>query len=120
MTLTFQASVVFVQDIVAPRRFYEELLGQEVEMDRGASTTFKGGLALWQVEHAFQTIYERTPDSTEQPGRQEHELHFETTDAKATSSGFWRLASSLYIPSAKCPGASASSASAIPTGVSSL
>jgi len=85
MTLTFQASVIFVQDIVASRRFYEELLGQEVEMDHGASISFKGGLALWQVEHAFQTIYERTPESTEQPGRQEHELHFETTDAQATS-----------------------------------
>ena len=85
MTLTFQASMIFVQEIVVSRRFYEELLGQEVEMDHGASITFKGGLALWQVDHAFQTIYERRPDSTEQRGQQEYELHFETTDAQATS-----------------------------------
>jgi catechol 2,3-dioxygenase-like lactoylglutathione lyase family enzyme len=85
MTLTFQASVIFVQDIAASRRFYEELLGQEVEMDHGASVTFTGGLALWQVDHAFEMIYERTPDSTEQAGRRDHELHFETTDAQATS-----------------------------------
>jgi catechol 2,3-dioxygenase-like lactoylglutathione lyase family enzyme len=85
MTLTFRASVIFVQDIAASRRFYEELLGLKVEMDHGASITFKGGLALWQVDHAFQTIYERRPGSTEGRGRQEHELHFETTDAQAAS-----------------------------------
>ena len=85
MTLTYQSCVLFVQDIVASRRFYEELLGQQVEIDHGLSITFKGGFALWQVDHAFQTIYERLPDNAEPLGQHGYELHFETTDAKAES-----------------------------------
>ena len=85
MSLTFQSSVIFVHDIAASRRFYKELLGQSVEMDVGPSVSFEGGLALWQVDHAFQTIYEREPDTAERLGGQNNELHFETADAKATS-----------------------------------
>jgi catechol 2,3-dioxygenase-like lactoylglutathione lyase family enzyme len=77
--------VVFVQDIAASRRFYEELLGQEIEMDVGPSVEFRDGFALWQVDHAFQTIYECAPDTAERLGRPNHELHFETPDAKAAS-----------------------------------
>jgi catechol 2,3-dioxygenase-like lactoylglutathione lyase family enzyme len=87
MTITFQSSVIFVQDIAASRRFYEDLLGQEVEMDFGPSVEFRDGFALWQVDHAFQTIYECAPDTTERLGRQNYELHFETADAKAASVG---------------------------------
>jgi catechol 2,3-dioxygenase-like lactoylglutathione lyase family enzyme len=85
MNIAFQLSVIFVQDIAASRRFYEELLSQEVEMDVGPSVEFRGGLALWQVDHAYQTIYERVPDTAERLGGQNHELHFETADAKAAS-----------------------------------
>ena len=107
MTITYQSSVVFVQDIAASRRFYEELLGQEVEMDHGPSLTFKSGFALWQVDHAFQIIHERLPDDVARLGGQYHELHFETADAKVTS---------LCTLCAKCPGASVSFASAILMG----
>jgi catechol 2,3-dioxygenase-like lactoylglutathione lyase family enzyme len=85
MTITFQSSVIFVQDIAASRRFYEELLGQEIEMDVGPSVEFKGGFSLWQIDHAFQIIYQHVPDIAERQGRQNHELHFETADARTAS-----------------------------------
>jgi catechol 2,3-dioxygenase-like lactoylglutathione lyase family enzyme len=85
MTITFRSSVIFVRDIAASRRFYEELLGQEIEMDVGPSLEFKGGFALWQIDHAFQMIYERAPETAERLGWHNHELHFETADAKAAS-----------------------------------
>jgi catechol 2,3-dioxygenase-like lactoylglutathione lyase family enzyme len=85
MTTTFQSTVVFVQDMAASRRFYEELLGQEVEMDFGPSVTLRCGLALWQVDHAFQVIYGRTPDDPQRLKGQSYELHFETADARAVS-----------------------------------
>jgi catechol 2,3-dioxygenase-like lactoylglutathione lyase family enzyme len=85
MTITFQSSAVFVQDIAASRRFYEELLGQDTEVDHGLSVTFQGGLALWQIDHAFQVIYESTPDNPRPPQGHNYELHFETADAKAAA-----------------------------------
>lgn len=84
MTLTYQSSVIFVLDIAASRRFYKELLGQKVEMDLGPSVDL-AGFALWQVDHAFQTIYERLPDKAERRVRPTYELHFETADAKTAS-----------------------------------
>jgi len=85
MTITFRSSVIFVRDIAASGRFYEELLGQEVEAIEGPSMTFKGGLALWQVDHAFQVVYGRSLDNAGQLGGQNCELHFETADAKGVS-----------------------------------
>jgi catechol 2,3-dioxygenase-like lactoylglutathione lyase family enzyme len=80
--------VVFCRDIAASRRFYEDLLGQEVEMDFGPNVGFKGGLALWQVEHAFQMIHERASESTDPLGRQNLELYFETAELEAASARF--------------------------------
>jgi catechol 2,3-dioxygenase-like lactoylglutathione lyase family enzyme len=85
MTITFQSAVIFVQDIAASRRFYGELLDQKVALDFGPSVELEGGLALWQIDHAFQTVYDRAPHSTERPGGQNVELHFETTDVEAIS-----------------------------------
>jgi catechol 2,3-dioxygenase-like lactoylglutathione lyase family enzyme len=68
MGITYQSSVMFVQDIAASRRFYEDLLGQEVDMDFGPNVGFKGGFALWQVDHAFQMIYEHAPERIERTG----------------------------------------------------
>ena len=85
MTITFQSSVLFVRDIAASRRFYEELLGQAVETDHGPSAIFESGFGLWQIDHAFQVIYEHKPHDPKPLGGHDHELHFETADAKAAS-----------------------------------
>jgi catechol 2,3-dioxygenase-like lactoylglutathione lyase family enzyme len=85
MNVTYQSSVIFVQDIATSRHFYEELLGQEVEMDFGPNVGFRGGFALWQVDHAFQMIYEHAPGSVERQGRRNFELYFETGDLEAAS-----------------------------------
>jgi catechol 2,3-dioxygenase-like lactoylglutathione lyase family enzyme len=43
MNITYQGSVIFVQDIAASRHFYEDLLGQQVDIDFGPSIGFKLG-----------------------------------------------------------------------------
>jgi catechol 2,3-dioxygenase-like lactoylglutathione lyase family enzyme len=86
MNIEFQSCVIFVQDIAASRRFYEVLLGQEADMDFGLNVGFKGGLALWQVDHACQMILGHAPDSVERLGRQNYELYFETEDLEGASS----------------------------------
>ena len=79
MLIQFQTSVLFVQKIEASRHFYEKLLGQEVEMDFGPNVAFKGGFAIWQIDHASQMIFER-PANEDQLGRKNLELYFESPD----------------------------------------
>jgi catechol 2,3-dioxygenase-like lactoylglutathione lyase family enzyme len=85
MTIAYQSAVIFVEDIAASRRFYEELLGQKVEMDFGPNVGFEGGFALWQVDHAFEMVYARSPDTTEPLGRRNFELYFEAADLETVS-----------------------------------
>jgi catechol 2,3-dioxygenase-like lactoylglutathione lyase family enzyme len=83
MTIMFQSAVILVQDINVSRRFYEGLLEQKVVLDFGPSVELEGGLALWQIDHAFQTIYACAPHNAERPGGQNVELHFEAADVEA-------------------------------------
>ncbi len=80
MTIQYQSAVIFVKEIDASRHFYETLLDQEVEMDFGPNVSFKGGFAIWQVDHAAQMIYEGPLNGNGQLGRKNLELYFETPD----------------------------------------
>ena len=51
------AFVIFVKDMAISRRFYEQLLGQEVAMDHGLNVGYKSGLALWQQDYALSVIH---------------------------------------------------------------
>lgn len=78
MEIKLVSSVIFVKDIKASRRFYEEVLGQSVLMDHGPNVGFNGGFALWQRDHASQIIFGQViadPSAVSQP---EAELYFET------------------------------------------
>ena len=75
MSIQFLSSVLFVQDVEASRNFYEKLLGQEVEMDFGPNVGFKGGFAIWQIDHASQMIFERPMNGADQLGRKNFELY---------------------------------------------
>ena len=83
MPIQFQSSVIFVRDIQLSRQFYEELLGQEVEMDFGANVGYKGGFAIWQVDSAFEMIYQRPAERTDRLGRDNFEIYFETEELDA-------------------------------------
>jgi catechol 2,3-dioxygenase-like lactoylglutathione lyase family enzyme len=83
MSVRFQSAVIFVRDMAASRRFYEELLGQTVSADFGPNVGFEGGFALWQVAHACEIVYGRAPESDSALGRDNLELYFETGDLDA-------------------------------------
>lgn len=80
MSLQYQASVIFVNDVQASRAFYEGLLGQKVMMDHGQNVGFEGGFAVWEVNHAFEMVYQRAPESDTPLGRENLELYFESTE----------------------------------------
>lgn len=80
MVIQFQSSVVFVKDMARSRQFYENLLHQKVAMDHGPNVGFEGGFALWQVDHACQTIFGSSVDAGGQLGCRNIELYFETDE----------------------------------------
>jgi catechol 2,3-dioxygenase-like lactoylglutathione lyase family enzyme len=83
MDVKFESAVIFVRDVEASRGFYEGLLGQEVVMDHGPNVAFKGGFAIWEVEHASQIVFGQPPEGTDRLGRDNLELYFETDDLDA-------------------------------------
>ena len=85
MNINFKSSVIFVRDIDSSRHFYQDLLGQEVEMDFGLNVGFKNGLALWQVNHASQMIFKHSAGNEKTLDHQNFELYFETPDLETVS-----------------------------------
>jgi catechol 2,3-dioxygenase-like lactoylglutathione lyase family enzyme len=90
MTTQYKSSVLFVQDIKQSRDFYENLIGLEVEMDFGPNVGYVGGLAIWQVDHAHQTIFGQARYGSSQMGQSNCELYFEADELDA----IWKTLSS--------------------------
>lgn len=78
MTIKFESSVIFVKDIDVARRFYEDLLEQKVAMDFGPNVGFESGFALWQVDHAYEMMFNPFESDPTPLGRKNIELYFET------------------------------------------
>nr|WP_319374569.1 VOC family protein [uncultured Methanobacterium sp.] len=51
MKIKYICPLITVQDIDKSRKFYENVLKQEVEMDHGANVAFKDGFAIHNAEH---------------------------------------------------------------------
>jgi catechol 2,3-dioxygenase-like lactoylglutathione lyase family enzyme len=77
MTMRYRAVVILVRDLSRSRAFYEGVLEQVVEEDYGQNVVFRGGLSIWEREHAWQMMHGAPPDA--EPGACEWgELYFET------------------------------------------
>jgi catechol 2,3-dioxygenase-like lactoylglutathione lyase family enzyme len=71
-----------VRDVVASRRFYEDLLGQMVLMDHGLNVAF-AGFAIWQADHAARTIFGAAPTDSTRLGRDNLEVYFESAEIES-------------------------------------
>lgn len=80
MQLNFIGSVLFVDDINVSKNFYQNVLGQEIEMDHGPCVAFKKGLSIWERTHVEQIINNGQPLPEGRFGRQNLEIYFETFD----------------------------------------
>jgi catechol 2,3-dioxygenase-like lactoylglutathione lyase family enzyme len=49
MKLRFHSIVLFVKDIERSKKFYTEVLGQEIEYDFGNNVALKNGITLWRM-----------------------------------------------------------------------
>lgn len=83
MTIKYASAVIIVKDIARSRHFYEQVLGQKVELDHGPCISFSGGFSIWQKDHAFNIIYGDQSNSVT-IGENEVELYFVTENAVET------------------------------------
>jgi len=76
------SSVLFVRDIEVSKKFYTEVLNQEIIMDFGRNVSFESGFAIWEIwdEH----IIPRTLKEKVNSGGNSFELYFETPDIVET------------------------------------
>lgn len=74
--LKLHSFVILVKDIGVSKRFYQEILSQEVEMDFGKNVGFKSGLALWDKEYAQNIIFGSKVSSIDD--NRNLEVYFET------------------------------------------
>lgn len=77
--------VLLVRDMAAAKKFYMEMLGQEIALDVGRNVGFTSGLALWEREYAQQTVYGRTHADRD---CREVEVYFETADLEGMQAAF--------------------------------
>lgn len=79
--MKFSSTVLVTRDMAAARRFYEELLDQEIAMDLGENLSFKSGFALQACTLWAQLIGKAESDI--QTGRDDCELYFEEPEFDA-------------------------------------
>ncbi|RPJ51501.1 MAG: hypothetical protein EHM21_02575 [Chloroflexi bacterium] len=80
MELKFLGSILFVENINRSRQFYEEVLGQIVDLDFGANVGYKSGISLWQRDHAWPIIFGGKVLNQPTACQPEVELGFEIAD----------------------------------------
>jgi hypothetical protein len=75
--LTYHSVVVFVADIIKQKRFYTEVLRQEIDLDLGSCIIFKCGISLWNppMDHIISTKSDKASRVLE---NKHMELCFET------------------------------------------
>jgi catechol 2,3-dioxygenase-like lactoylglutathione lyase family enzyme len=79
--MKYLGPLIVVEEIAPARKFYEELLGQRVQMDFGVNVSFEGNLAIHQRAHYQSLLGDQFPIA-----RKTHnfELYFETEDLVET------------------------------------
>ncbi len=82
MELKYICPLITVQNIEKSRKFYEEVLNQEVEIDHGTNVSFKGGFAIHDVQH-YQGLLEESVSINTDFEKNFMELYFETEDLES-------------------------------------
>lgn len=103
MDIEFEGSVIFVKDVEASRRFYEDLLGQKVKEDFGRYVGYEGGFGIWEADFAHQLIYDGPMEESGSLGRRNLELYFETEVIEEAWSRFSEAAVELVHPMVEQP-----------------
>lgn len=77
--MRYRGTLICVADMARARRFYEEIMGQEVQFDFGVNVGYRSGLSLHDRSHFTGLIDGRTIRG----GGNDGELYFEDDDLPA-------------------------------------
>jgi catechol 2,3-dioxygenase-like lactoylglutathione lyase family enzyme len=78
MKLHFHSIVLFVKDIERSKKFYTEILGQELEYDFGNNVALKSGITLWKMKPDH--VISRSGKHNNTNATKAFEVYFETDD----------------------------------------
>ncbi|MGL1935024.1 MAG: hypothetical protein OCD01_08390 [Fibrobacterales bacterium] len=81
--ITFSMPVIFVKDIEASKKFYQDIFSLEIEHDFGENIIFKDALSLWQIKRAEKIIYGSIESDRFDEKVKPIELYFESNDIGA-------------------------------------
>ncbi|WP_317136614.1 VOC family protein [Methanochimaera problematica] len=85
---SFHSTVLFVKDVGVSKKFYTEVMGEEIELDLGLNVGFKSRLAIWDGSYGRKVIFGDS-DVDSKTGdfgsKRMLELYYETEDMDHTS-----------------------------------
>jgi catechol 2,3-dioxygenase-like lactoylglutathione lyase family enzyme len=79
----YNSVVLFVGDVERSKKFYTEVMGEEIELDLGKNVGFKGGLAIWEGEFARTVVFGDSSGGGYSSKRM-LEIYYETDDMAKT------------------------------------
>jgi len=77
MEIKFSSTVIMTDDFDKMKKFYHEILKQEIEVDFGNCIGFKNGLSIWKLNKDF-TISQKLGRTYDKLGNKNLEICFET------------------------------------------
>jgi len=81
MKLRFHSLVIFVKDLEKSKKFYTEVLGQEIEYDFGNNVGLKNGISFWKImpDH----VISHSGKHSRIKATKAFEIYFETEDLES-------------------------------------
>jgi catechol 2,3-dioxygenase-like lactoylglutathione lyase family enzyme len=74
----FHSIVLFVRDIRKSKKFYNDILGQEIEYDFGNNVALKSGITLWKMKPEH--IIHKSGKHSKTNATKAFEIYFESDD----------------------------------------
>lgn len=82
---SFHSTVLFVADVEASKKFYTEVMGEEIELDLGPNVGFKSALAIWDGKYGRNVIFgDEDSGDADFATKRMAELYYETQDMEKT------------------------------------
>lgn len=80
---SYHSTVLFVEDVERSKKFYTELMGEEIDLDLGKNVGFRSGLGIWEGEFGRTVIFGESSGGGYSSKRM-LEIYYETEDMAET------------------------------------
>ena len=82
--IKFSMPVIFVKDISASRKFYQEIFSLEIENDFGENVAFRDSFSIWKKGRAEEIIFGSERSEKDEISK-DVELYFESSEIETVS-----------------------------------